>query len=83
MMPFQQAPSLASAEPASACVSTITSINNSCGGGNNASAISMAPPSLKPAPQEPQQLPKGGAGSGNKSECLVGSPIFLFIVLVH
>ncbi|XP_034602264.1 protein YABBY 5 isoform X2 [Setaria viridis] len=65
MMPFQQAPSLTSAEPASACVSTITSINNSCGGRNNASAMSMAPPPLKPAPQEPQ-LPKSAA-SGNRT----------------
>ncbi|CAL5026239.1 unnamed protein product [Urochloa decumbens] len=66
MMPFQQAaPGLASAEPASACVSTITSINNSCGGANNASAaMSMAPPPVKPAPQEPQ-LNKSAA-SGNK-----------------
>ncbi|CAN6235753.1 unnamed protein product [Urochloa humidicola] len=66
MMPFQQAAQgLTSAEPASACVSTITSINNSCGGGNNsASAMSMAPPPVKPAPQEPQ-LNKS-AVSGNK-----------------
>ena len=70
MLPFQQAPSLPSAEPASACVSTITSINNSCGGGNNAPVMSsMAPPpQVKPAPQEPQLLPKSTA-SGNKCEC--------------
>ncbi|XP_062183625.1 protein YABBY 5-like [Phragmites australis] len=60
-MPFH-APSLMSTEPASACVSTITSSNNSCGG-NNASAMSMAPPA-KPALQEPQ-LPKSGV-SGNR-----------------
>ncbi|RLM75719.1 protein YABBY 5-like [Panicum miliaceum] len=69
MPPFQQAPSLPSAEPASACVSTITSINNSCGGGNNAPVMSsMAParpPPVKPAPQEPQLQPKSTA-SGNK-----------------
>ncbi|OEL31552.1 Protein YABBY 5 [Dichanthelium oligosanthes] len=59
-----QAPSLPSAEPPSTCVSTITSINNSCGGNNNASVMSMAPPVVKPAPQEPQ-LPKSAA-SGNK-----------------
>ena len=70
MMPFQQALSLPTAEPASACVSTITSINNSCGGGNNAPVMSsMAPPpQVKPAPQEPQLLPKSTA-SGNKCEC--------------
>ncbi|CAN6240296.1 unnamed protein product [Urochloa humidicola] len=67
MMPFQQAaPSLTSAEPASACVSTITSINNnSCGGNSASAAMSMAPPPVKPAPQEPQMAPKSAA-SGNK-----------------
>ncbi|PAN39306.1 hypothetical protein PAHAL_7G234600 [Panicum hallii] len=69
-MPLQ-APSLPSAEPASACMSTLTSMNNSCGGGNNASSVmSMAappPPPVKPAPQEPQQLPKSVA-SGNKQK---------------
>jgi hypothetical protein len=38
------------------------------------------PPPVKPAPQEPQQLPKSVA-SGNKRECqIVSSPISLFIV---
>ncbi|CAL5069105.1 unnamed protein product [Urochloa decumbens] len=66
MMPFQQAaPSLASAEPASACVSTIT---NSCGANNNASAMSMAPPPVKPAPQEPQLTNKSAASANKHAE---------------
>ena len=61
-----QAPSLQPcAEPPSACVSTITSINNSCGGNNASAMSSMAPsPPAKPALQEPQ-LPKS-----NKSELI-------------
>ncbi|TVU15051.1 hypothetical protein EJB05_38553 [Eragrostis curvula] len=61
-----QAPSLLSAEQAASptvSVSTITSSNNSCG--NSMSAMSIAPPP-KPAPQEPQQLPKS-ATSGNRT----------------
>lgn len=71
MSSFQAPRSLQpSTDPPSACVSTITSINNTCGGGNSASAMSsMAPPPpAKPALLEPQ-LPKSAA-SGNKSECL-------------
>ncbi|KAF8703990.1 hypothetical protein HU200_003896 [Digitaria exilis] len=68
MAAFQAPASMTSAETASACVSTITSINNSCGGGNSgASVMSMPPPPLvKPAQQEPQQLSKSAA-SGNKA----------------
>ena len=71
-----QAPSLQpSAEPPSACVSTIASINNSCGGNNASAMSSMAPPPpAKPALQEPQ-LPRSAA-SGNKSE-------FSYFQLLH
>lgn len=62
-----QAPSLQpSAEPPSACVSTITSINNTCGGNSASAMSSMAPPPpAKPALLQEPQLPKS-----NKSECL-------------
>ncbi|PWZ45552.1 Protein YABBY 5 [Zea mays] len=62
-----QAPSLPSAEPPSAaCVSGITSINNTACGGNNA-ASAMAPPPAKPALHEPLQLPRSAASSANKT----------------
>lgn len=72
-----QAPSLPSAEPPSAaCVSGITSINNTACGGNNA-ASAMAPPPAKPALHEPLQLPRSAASSANKSESF-SSFFFIF-----
>jgi hypothetical protein len=47
-------------------VSTITSINNTCGGNSASAMSSMAPPPpAKPALLQEPQLPKS-----NKSECL-------------
>jgi hypothetical protein len=64
-----QAPSLPGAEPPSACVSGVTSINNTCGGNTTTSSAmsSMAPPPAKHALQEAQQLPRTAA-SVNRSE---------------
>uniref|UniRef100_A0A804RKY1 Protein YABBY 5 n=1 Tax=Zea mays TaxID=4577 RepID=A0A804RKY1_MAIZE len=74
-----QAPSLPSAEPPSAaCVSGITSINNTACGGNNA-ASAMAPPPAKPALHEPPQLPRSAASANKKKRQRVPSAYNRFI----
>ncbi|XP_008667172.1 putative YABBY domain transcription factor family protein isoform X1 [Zea mays] len=64
------APSLPGAEPPSACVSGVTSINNTCGGNTTTSSAmsSMAPPPAKHALQEAQQLPRTAASVNRTSE---------------
>jgi hypothetical protein len=65
--------------PSAACVSGITSINNTACGGNNA-ASAMAPPPAKPALHEPPQLPRSAA-SANKSESF--SSFFFHLLSFH